>query len=139
MPYYHTQINDEILISKIQKRKQKLKNNPWKYNSDNFLSHLKQRSRQMYLTLQTSTHSSYWNIFHFISIIAFCLVLSSPLILFPQHNAIKNPKYWYEGVIVVQFSYTITATLYRMMSCKVLFNLDCFTSCCSFLLIYATH
>ena len=139
MPYYHTQSKDKILISKIQKRKQKLKNNHWKYNSNNFLSNLKQRSRQIYLTLQTLTHSSYWNILHFISIIAFCLILSSSLILVPQHNAIKTPKYWYEGIIVVQFSYTITATLYRMISCKLLFNLDCFTSYRSFLLIYGTQ
>ena len=120
MTYYHTEINDKILLLKIQKRKKKLKN-------------IKIEK------LQKLKHSSYWNIFYFISIIAFCLILSSPLILVPQHNAIRNPKYWYEGVIVVQFSYTITATLYRMMSCKILFNLDCFTSYRSFWLIYGTQ
>ena len=139
MPYYHTQINDTILISKIKKRQKKFKNNSLKYALSEFICYLKERSRQIYLTLQTLTNSSYWNIFNFISIIAFCLILSSPLILVPQHNAIKTPKYWYEGIIVVQFSYTITATLYRMMSCKILFSLECFTSYRSFLLIYSTQ
>ena len=74
---------------------------------------------------------------HFISILAFCLVMSAALTLIPQHDSIKNPHYWYEVVVAVQFSYTISTVLFRMVTCRILFELDCQTSLRSFFLMYS--
>ena len=63
--------------------------------------------------------------------------MTSPLILVPQHDAIRNPEYFYEVIIAVQFSYSLSSTFARMMYCKILFKMDCFLSIKAFIMMYS--
>ena len=133
MAQYHGEINDKKLKAKIKRKTKSSKDKSWKYSQEQILLKLKQKGFNVTLDV---FQSKYWAVLHFISITVFCIVLASPLILVPQHDAIKNPKYFYEVIIAVQFSYTLATTMYRMMQCKILFNVDCFMSIRAFLMIY---
>ena len=52
-----------------------------------------------------------WSILHLIAILVCCVVFSSPILLIPQHNAIKNPEYWYESMLVGALSCFLSITL----------------------------
>ena len=52
-----------------------------------------------------------WSILHLILILVWCVVFSSPILLIPQHNAIKNPEYWYESMLVGALSCFLSITL----------------------------
>ena len=82
--------------------------------------------------------SLYWSFLHFVSITIFSILMSSALILVPQHDAIKNSEYWYEILIAGQFSFNLSSTLYKMVQCKTLFKLDCFMSIKTFLVFYGS-
>ena len=71
-------------------------------------------------------NDSYWNILKIFIVVILCIVMSSPFTIIPQHDAIKNPKYWYETHIAVYFSFGLTRTIYDMMECKILFNVKSF-------------
>ena len=42
---------------------------------------------------------SFWNLFYAWLAIACCLLFCSPMFLFPQHNAVEQPEYWWELMI----------------------------------------
>ena len=54
---------------------------------------------------------SLWSIVYLIAILMWCLFFSSPILLIPQHNAIKNPEYWYESMLVGALSCFLSITL----------------------------
>lgn len=137
MPHFHTRNEDEKLKRKIRSKIRKIKNKSCTGTFVTFLNGLKQRTCDARMTVHKVFRSSYWSVLHFISILAFCLVMSAALILIPQHDSIRNPHYWYEGVIVILFSHTITVIFLRMMACRILFELDCLTSLRSFFLMYS--
>ena len=43
---------------------------------------------------------SYWNCLHSLSILFACILYTSCLTLFPRHNTILYPDYWYELLIL---------------------------------------
>ena len=131
---FHTKSMDEVLKMKINKKICKKKER----SGREIPFEMKSIVPKEYLTDLKCNIVDYKNALHILTILFFCLMTSAPLILVPQHDSIKNPSYWYEGMIAVQFSYTLTTTLHRMMECKILFNLDCFASVKTFLLIYGT-
>ena len=47
--------------------------------------------------------AAYINGLHLFSVIGVCIILSSPVILIPQHDAIQFKEYWYE--ILMTFCY----------------------------------
>ena len=58
---------------------------------------------------------SYINGLHIFSVVAFCILLSSPVILIPQHDAIQFHEYWYELLITFALTYPIQWTLLAML------------------------
>lgn len=138
MPHYHTKINDEKLKTKLKRKFKKNKNKTWKHGVNRLLIGFGRKVSKGRSILSELSQSSYWNFMNFIFIIIFCILMTSPLILVPQHDSIKNPEYFYEVIIAVQFSFSLSVTLYRMMICKILFNMDCFVSIRAFFLMYCT-
>ena len=88
--------------------------------------------------VKTFKETSYWNVLNFISITVLCILMSAPLLLVPQHNAIQNSEYWYEIIVAIQFSNTLVTTLVTMMECKILFNQKVFMSLRTFGFVYGT-
>ena len=58
---------------------------------------------------------SYINGLHIFSVVAFCILLSSPVILIPQHDAIQFHEYWYEVLFTFALTYPIQWTLLAML------------------------
>ena len=138
MTSYHTKIKDDNLKRKVLKKIRKSPKKSRQHYLEKFFNALRQRYQQKCLFLQNVQETSYWNLLHFISITLLCILMSSPLILVPQHNAIKNSEYWYEVIIAVQFSFTLVYTLYIMMECNILFNANHFMSIRTFVLMYCS-
>lgn len=84
----------------------------------------------------TRINASYWNILKIFAAVILCIIASAPFTLIPQHDAIKYPKYWYETHIAVYFSFMLTLTIYDLMECMFLFEINSFVSLKSFLLNY---
>ena len=82
------------------------------------------------------SNASYWNISKIFAAVILCIIASAPFTLIPQHDAIKYPKYWYETHIAVYFSFMLTSTIYDLMECRFLFEINSFLSLKSFLLNY---
>ena len=137
MAHYHTRNKDDKLKFKIRKKIRQINNKSSNGRFVTFLHGLKQRARDARLTAHKIFRSSFWSVLYFTLIVAFCLVMSAALILIPQHDSIKNPHFWYEGVVAIQLSYTITTVLHRMVACKILFELECLMSWKSFFLMYS--
>ena len=62
--------------------------------------------------------------YNILTILGFCVLFSSPLLLFPQHNAILYPEYWYEAMISAALSFIITFSFDSLMVCKYYFKVD---------------
>ena len=78
---------------------------------------------------------SYWNILKLLVSVILSIIASAPFTLIPQHDAIKYPQYWYETHIAIYFGFGLSRTIYDMMECKHLFQINSFLSLKSFLLI----
>ena len=127
MTHCRTKIKDENFKGKIRKKMKKRPKNSGKNILERFVYALRQQCQEKYCVAPNFNESSYWNILHLISIAAFCILMTSPLILVPQHNAIKNSEYWYEVIIAVQFSYSLVEALRTTMEFTILFNPNYFT------------
>ena len=138
MARYHTQTKDDDLRFKIQKKIRKNRNNLSQHNPVGLFNVLLKHWKPKCLIAQSLKETSYWNILYFISIIAVCILMSAPLLLVPQHNAILNSEYWYEIFVAMQFSCTLVTTLVTMMECKILFHQNCFMSLRTFGIVYGT-
>ena len=138
MARYHTKTKDDDLRLKIQKKIRKKHSNLLQHKLEKLFHILIQQCKQKYLLVQSFKETSYWNFLHFISIAVLCILMSAPLLLVPQHNAIQNSEYWYEIIVAMQFSCTLVTTLVTMMECKILFNQNCFMSLRTFGIVYGT-
>ena len=138
MARYHNKTKDNDLRLKIQK---KIRKNPSilsQHSLKRFFHILIQQCKPKNLVIQSFKKTSYWNILHFISITVFCILMSAPFLLVPQHNAIQNSEYWYEAIVAINFSQTLVTALVTMMECKILFNRKGFMSLRTFGIVYGT-
>lgn len=78
----------------------------------------------------------YKNIFYVIIVILCCILFSVPTILIPQHDTIKYPNYWYEGMINFHLTYPIHWICIVYMSNEILLQVQCLTSVKSFATLY---
>ena len=138
MAHYHTEKRDERLKHRFKQKIRKKPKTSFKYSYKRLICVLRQLKQEKFLPAHKHDENSYFNILYLILITLFGILMSSPLILVPQHDAIKDSKYWYEGIVAVQFSYTIVTTLGTMMECKILFNFNHFFSIKSFGIMYCT-
>ena len=67
---------------------------------------------------------SYWNGLYAIIFLACIVLFSSPVILFPMHNAIEFPKYWYELLLATIIGPSTASNLQRTFECKEFFKLN---------------
>jgi hypothetical protein len=67
---------------------------------------------------------SYWNGLYAIMFLACIILFSSPAILFPMHNAIEFPKYWYELLLATIIGPSTASNLQRTFECKEFFKLN---------------
>ena len=65
-----------------------------------------------------------------------CILLSSPITIFPHHDSLQFPEYWYEHLISGNLSITVSISLLRMMECKFLFKIESMVSLNAFLYLY---
>ena len=67
---------------------------------------------------------SYWNGLYVIMFLACVVLFSSPAIVFPMHNAIEFPKYWYELLLATIVGPITADILQRTFECKEFFKLN---------------
>ena len=77
----------------------------------------------------SDVNCSYWNCLHSLSILFACILYTSVLTLFPRHNTILYPNYWYEllmlfvGISVRNSALTVTE-LYIFTNEKAFLSFD---------------
>ena len=84
---------------------------------------------------------------HILSVTGLCVLFASPIILIPQHDAIKYPEYWYELLMTFSLTYPIQWTLCAIIDNHFLLHIKrlaspkaivvlAFTTALTFSLIY---
>ena len=68
------------------------------------------------------------NALHVFSVVGVCILLSSPVILIPQHDTIMFPQYWYELLLTFSLTYPIHWTLLAMLDNKYLLKITYLTA-----------
>ena len=68
------------------------------------------------------------NALHVFSVVGVCILLSSPVILIPQHDAIMFPQYWYELLLTFSITYPIHWTLLAILDNKFLLKITDLTT-----------
>ena len=82
---------------------------------------------------------SNWRVHLFIVIIiGGCALFLSPILLYPQHNSIQHPQYWYESMISGCLSVIMTTSLDALISLKYYFREDSMVSFEVFIILYIT-
>ena len=61
---------------------------------------------------------------HMFSVLGLCILFSSPVILIPQHDAIKSPRYWYELLITYSLTDSIQRTLKTILENHFLLQIE---------------
>ena len=79
--------------------------------------------------------ANFINGLHGISIVVVCIILSSPVILIPQHDAIQYPGYWYELLITFSLTYPIHWTLLMILDNQNLLKIKQMLSPKSYLIL----
>lgn len=71
-------------------------------------------------------------------IVAGCVLFSSPILLYPQHNAILFPEYWYELIISTSLSFPLTTSLDSLIALKYYFREESMVSLAVFSLLFVS-
>ena len=79
---------------------------------------------------------SVWNSLYIILVLLSSILFSFPIVLFPQHNSIKHPEYWYESGIITCLSAVLTLSLETLISIKYYFEVPSMVSFGVFLQLY---
>ena len=69
-------------------------------------------------------------------IVVGCVLFSSPILLYPQHNAILHPEYWYELIISASLSFPLTTSLDSLIVLKYYIREGSMVSLAVFTLLY---
>ena len=62
-----------------------------------------------------SKNVSFINGLHIFSVVGVCILLCSPIILIPQHNAIEQHQYWYESIMTFSLTWPIHWALLTLL------------------------
>ena len=71
-------------------------------------------------------------------IVAGCVLFSSPILLYPQHNAILRPEYWYELIFSAGLSFPLTTCLDSFVALKYYFREESMVSLSIFTFLYVS-
>ena len=80
--------------------------------------------------------NSLWNGIFMIPVLLLSILLSFPILLFPQHNSIELPEYWYESSIITCLSAIVTLSLETLISIKYYFEVPSMVSFRVFIRLY---
>ena len=72
--------------------------------------------------LVNANKCSHWNILYSLVILASSVVLTSPIHLMPQHNAVESPEYWYEFMITTTMTFLLYLLLIAILRFKIFFS-----------------
>ena len=78
----------------------------------------------------------YKNVFTVVLVLLSCILLSAPTILIPQHDAIMNPEYWYEGMVNFHLTYPLHWLCIVYMNNKLLLRIESLVSFKSLAILY---
>ena len=83
-----------------------------------------------------SSKASYTNGLYHLLILALCILSSSAILLFPQHNALLFPEYWYESMIMGSVSFVLSLSMDTMVALKFYVMADFMLSFWVFIRLY---
>ena len=83
-----------------------------------------------------SRDGSLWNGLYSVLVIVICILISSPILTYPQHDSLVHPEYWYEGMITGSLGFALPLTFDTIIACKFYFRIDCMVSCRVFIVLY---
>ena len=67
---------------------------------------------------------SYWNCLYLFASLAICTIYACILLIIPQHDVIKEPKYWYELIFIYVSTIPIYCTLANLQDCHIAFGIE---------------
>ena len=77
-----------------------------------------------------------WNIIHVLLILILSTMFSYPMLLFPLHNSILLPQYWFEPIVVGTFTIILTLSLDTLIVIKYYLRADSLVSLQVFIQLY---
>ena len=78
-----------------------------------------------------------WNLFFIVGIGIVAILWSAAATLIPQHDVIKYPSFWWEGIITGSFFVTsLYETTYTLLECNLIFGFDFLRSSKTFLILW---
>ena len=82
---------------------------------------------------------SYWNGLHIFTCLIICIAYTCLLLVIPQHDVIKEPKYWYELIFIYTSAIPLYGVLGTLQECSINFGIDSMlTATCSVHLFLAS-
>ena len=83
--------------------------------------------------------TSFWHahMYPFI-IVTSCVLFSSPILLYPQHNSILYQEYWYEPILSGSASFILTLSLDTLITLKYYFKDDSMVNLAVFIKLYVS-
>ena len=66
-------------------------------------------------------------------ILIWSVVFTTPITLWPQTNVIENPEYWYEPLLPISATYTLSGAAVACLECWAVLKLENFLSCGMFM------
>ena len=67
---------------------------------------------------------SYWNGLHIFTFLVICIAYNCLLLIIPQHDVIKEPKYWYELMFIYTSAIPMYGVLGTLQECYIYFGID---------------
>ena len=77
-----------------------------------------------------------WNFLHVLLILILCNIFSFPVLLFPQHNSISYPAYWFEPTLLGTVTLILTLSLDTLIVIKYYFRENSLVSFKVFIILY---
>ena len=72
---------------------------------------------------ETQDEAKFIHGLHILSVVGLCILLSSPVILIPQHDAVQFPEFWYELLVTFSLTYPVQWTLLGILDNHFLLNI----------------
>ena len=80
-----------------------------------------------------------WNSFYIFIILVTSISLTIPATLFPLHNLMRYPKYWWEMIPAYILSISVYDSLNVVLECQMIFTFETFKSIKVFLRLYSIN
>ena len=135
---YHTKIVDECLKSKARNKARKYQRKSNTKLSDNDLSkilHCEERHNQASPGLKKCI---FWIIIYIAASVVICIIFTSAITIFPHHDVLRFPEYWYEHLISGNLNLSLTYSFSQMIQCKLFFKNESMQSLKAFFIVYVS-